>query len=112
MSRTFELPEVGQIVEILRGRDRGAFAVVIGHEVDRYVLIADGDKRKTENPKKKNVLHLRKMQQASQDVADAVAREGRVTNAKLRYAMRQFELLHGEKTDEGSQEGGLPYGEG
>lgn len=51
-------PERGEIVESVQGRDKGNFYVVC--EVrNGCVLVADGVKRKLENPKKKNVKHLR-----------------------------------------------------
>ena len=37
-----EVPQVGRIVEVVQGRDRGLIVVVVGYVPDRYVLIADG----------------------------------------------------------------------
>lgn len=55
---------------------------------DRFVLVADGDLRKAQRPKKKNVRHL----QAEGGVAESVARkvqEGRpVTDQELREALQ------------------------
>ena len=48
----------GQIVKILKGRDAGQYAVIVSIEDSRFVWIADGDKRKFDGAKKKNVLHL------------------------------------------------------
>ena len=52
------MPQLGQIVKVLRGKDAGQYAVVIGIVDERFVWIADGDKRQFDQPKKKNVLHL------------------------------------------------------
>lgn len=46
-------PRLGQFVKVLRGRDAGKLAVIIGIEESRYVNIADGDKRKFDQPKRK-----------------------------------------------------------
>ena len=51
-------PQLGQIVKVLRGRDQGKFAIIVGIVDSRFVLIADGDKRKFDQPKKKNLIHL------------------------------------------------------
>jgi ribosomal protein L14E/L6E/L27E len=47
----------GSIVRAKAGRDKGGFFVVIGVQ-GGYALIADGKRRRLEQPKKKNLLHL------------------------------------------------------
>ncbi|MDR1754346.1 MAG: KOW domain-containing RNA-binding protein [Eubacterium sp.] len=49
----------GTIVKSVSGRDSGSFYAVIKFE-DGFAYIADGRRRKAENPKKKNVRHLQK----------------------------------------------------
>lgn len=80
----------GRIVKVLRGRDAGKHAVVIGLQDDRFVLIADGDKRKFDGPKKKNILHLEITDAFSSEVADSIQETGRVTNGKIRYALSRY----------------------
>ncbi|WP_067934858.1 KOW domain-containing RNA-binding protein [Alicyclobacillus kakegawensis] len=105
-----ELPEIGRIVEVAKGRDSGLFAIVIGHVGDRFVLISDGRMRKADKPKKKNVLHLRRTPYVAEEVRTAMLNQGRVTNAQLRHALRVAlpELL----TMHGDEEGGAADGEG
>lgn len=83
-------PQLGQIVKILRGRENGKYAVIIGVVDQRFLLIADGDKRKFDQPKKKNFLHLEFQDAVSREVADSLKETGRVTNGKLRYAIGKF----------------------
>ncbi|GIP36281.1 KOW domain-containing RNA-binding protein [Paenibacillus sp. J2TS4] len=83
-------PRLGQIVTILKGRDSGKFGVIIKIVDDRFVLIADGDKRKFDQPKKKNLLHLQLQDAISNEVVDSLSETGRVTNGKLRYALNKF----------------------
>lgn len=84
-------PCIGQIVQILRGRDESKYAIVISQlQDDKFVLVADGDKRKFDRPKKKNVLHLKFVDYVSQEVRKSILDTGRVTNSKLRYAMNKF----------------------
>lgn len=90
-------PRLGQIVRVLRGREAGTYAIIVGVEEPRFVLLADGDKRKFDRPKKKNIRHIQPTHYIAQEVADALAETGRVTNAKLRYALNQYLLHHGEE---------------
>jgi len=79
--------QIGQLVRILRGRGLEQYAVIVGIEDARFVWIADGDKRKFDQPKKKNVLHLELLDEVSREVADSLNETGRVTNGKLRHAV-------------------------
>ncbi len=81
---------LGQIVHILRGREAGKVAIVIGYSGPGFVLLADGDKRTADRPKKKNIKHIQPTNQVADEVARSLAETGRVTNAKLRYALNQY----------------------
>lgn len=81
------MPNIGQIVRVNRGRDSGKYAVIIGVVDQRYVWIADGCKRKFDEPKKKNIIHLDFLPAISTVVADSLRETGRVTNGKLRFAL-------------------------
>ena len=83
-------PQLGQIVRILRGRDLNKYAVIIAIVDQRFLWIADGDKRKFDQPKKKNLLHLQLQDAISQEVVNSLLETGRVTNGKLRYALNKF----------------------
>lgn len=64
------------------GRDKGRFFAVI--EVNgEYAVIADGDLRKLENPKKKNLRHL----SATKTVLDEEALR---SNKQLRTALSEL----------------------
>lgn len=80
----------GQIVRIKQGRDAGQYAVVIAIVDDRFVLLADGEKRKTNRPKKKNLHHIETMDYVSPEVQNSLLETGRVTNGKLRFAITNF----------------------
>jgi len=49
---------LGKVVYSKSGRDRGRMFVVVEVVNENFVLIADGDLRKIENPKVKNIKHL------------------------------------------------------
>ncbi|AVV56363.1 KOW domain protein [Paenibacillus vortex V453] len=82
--------QTGQIVKILKGRDAGQYAVIVSIEDSRFVWIADGDKRKFDGAKKKNVLHLEPLSIISSEVVNSLQESGRVTNGKLRFALSRF----------------------
>ncbi|WP_159887881.1 KOW domain-containing RNA-binding protein [Paenibacillus puerhi] len=84
-----KVPQLGQIVRVIRGRDSEKLAVIIGVVDQRYVQIADGSKRKFDDPKKKSLLHLQLLPAISPEVADSIRETGRVTNAKLRHVLTQ-----------------------
>ncbi|MBW7477502.1 KOW domain-containing RNA-binding protein [Paenibacillus oenotherae] len=90
------MPEIGRIVKVVRGKDEGGYAVIIGIVDERFVLIADGDKRRFDQPKKKNVLHLLMQPVVSHEVTDSMRESGRVTNAKLRFVIQKFAQVKGE----------------
>lgn len=48
---------IGQVVRSKCGRDAGRYFVVVGKE-NEFVFLADGDMRKVEAPKKKNIKHI------------------------------------------------------
>ena len=49
---------LGKVVYSKNGRDKGTMFVVVGVVNERLVLLADGDLRKIENPKIKNIKHV------------------------------------------------------
>jgi large subunit ribosomal protein L14e len=83
--------EPGDIVRSRRGRDEGQLVVVIALVEERFALVADGDKRRFDRPKRKNVLHLEPIGTRSEEVANNLRDTGRVTNAKLRHAIGEIE---------------------
>ncbi|GGM34740.1 hypothetical protein GCM10011351_20980 [Paraliobacillus quinghaiensis] len=90
MNDTESRPEIGQIVQIIQGREAGQYAIVINIVDDRFVLLADGEKRKYDRPKKKNLQHVRSLNFISPEVQNSLLETGRVTNGKLRFAISKF----------------------
>ena len=50
--------ELGQIVYSIKGRDAGNYFLVVGIK-DKYVYICNGKLRSVDNPKKKNICHVK-----------------------------------------------------
>ncbi|WAA09411.1 KOW domain-containing RNA-binding protein [Fervidibacillus albus] len=85
---------IGRVVRIKKGRDAGQFALIINHLNERFVLLADGVKRKFDRPKKKNINHIELLEYVSPEVRNSIIETGRVTNNKLRHALRKFQDEH------------------
>lgn len=89
-SHQWHVPQIGQFVKVLRGRDTAKYSIIITIIDHRFVMIADGDKRKFDQPKKKNVAHLELLPGASTEVIESIRETGRVSNGKLRFALGRF----------------------
>ncbi|MDO4739909.1 MAG: KOW domain-containing RNA-binding protein [Eubacteriales bacterium] len=83
---------VGSVVRSRAGRDAGDLFLVVGILDQEYVLLANGELRKAEKPKKKKLKHLsatgRKIEQAEE-----AARQGSLTNAQIRSWLSNEEEL-------------------
>ncbi|MGM8216164.1 KOW motif-containing protein [Bacillaceae bacterium W0354] len=83
-------PRIGQVVRILRGREKDQFAIIIDTIDDKHVFLADGDKRKFDRPKRKNIHHVELLDYIAPEVEKSMKETGRVTNGKLRFAITKF----------------------
>lgn len=81
----------GDVVRSRRGKDEGQLLVVLAIVDERFALVADGDKRRFDRPKRKNLLHLQPLGYRSEEVSGSLRETGRVTNAKLRFAIGSAE---------------------
>ncbi len=90
MTEENSVPQLGQIVRITKGREQNQYAVIIEIIDDRFVLLADGDKRKYDRPKKKNVNHIEKTAHISSEVKKSLLETDRVSNGKLRFAIAKY----------------------
>ncbi|MGJ9384531.1 RNA-binding protein [Salipaludibacillus neizhouensis] len=84
------IPQVGELVRILNGRDKEQFACIIEILDERFIRIADGDKRKVDRAKRKNLQHVERMNIVVPEVKNSIVETGRVTNAKLRFAISTY----------------------
>ncbi|KUP04642.1 KOW domain-containing protein [Bacillus coahuilensis m2-6] len=105
MNESDSTPYIGQIVLIKKGRDAGQLAIVVDRLDDKFFLLADGEKRKFDRPKKKNAQHLHFYDYISPEVQSSILETGRVTNGKIRFSIRKFvnevldELKKGDELD-------------
>ncbi|MCL6450381.1 MAG: KOW domain-containing RNA-binding protein [Acetobacteraceae bacterium] len=78
---------VGQVVKSLAGRDRDRYFLVLSVVDERHVLVTDGDLRRVDRPKRKNVRHLEPAPQVAEAVAAALARGEKVQDSEVRSAL-------------------------
>ncbi|MFD2925213.1 KOW domain-containing RNA-binding protein [Halobacillus naozhouensis] len=97
MNESESSPRIGQVVRIVQGREAGQYAVIINILDGRFLLLADGEKRKYDRPKKKNLQHVELMDFISPEVQNSLLETGRVTNGKLRFAVSKY--VNEEVTD-------------
>jgi ribosomal protein L14E/L6E/L27E len=81
---------LGTVVLSKAGRDAGRYFVVVGRVDAQYVLIADGDLRKLQNPKKKKLKHLDVKPVALPAVREKLTRGSGLWDAEIR---RDLEAL-------------------
>jgi len=77
----------GQLVESVAGRDKGREMVVLKVLDDGSVFVADGDLRRVERPKKKNVKHVKPRRTILEEISRQLMAGARVTNAQVREAI-------------------------
>ncbi|WP_327063141.1 RNA-binding protein [Jeotgalibacillus soli] len=73
-----------------KGRDTGVSAVVIHRLDEKFVLVEDGERRKFDRPKKKNIQHSTSCDYVSSEVQNSISETGRATYARLRHAVNTF----------------------
>ncbi|NGP45863.1 RNA-binding protein [Bacillaceae bacterium SIJ1] len=97
-----DLPQLGQYVRIRQGRDAGSIALIVAFENERFILLADGHKRPSDAPKKKNINHVEILSAVSPEVQRSLKETGRVTNGKLRHAIATLDQAIQKRVEEGS----------
>ncbi|QCX33859.1 RNA-binding protein [Caloramator sp. E03] len=84
---------LGQIVHSKAGRDKGKYFVVVGIVDSNYVLIADGDLRKINNPKKKKLMHLVCHDKFAEDIREKLLEGKRINDADIRKSLQSMGLF-------------------
>jgi len=82
--------QLGQVVRSKAGRDKGRVFVVVGRVDEQHVLIADGDLRKIEKPKKKKYKHLQRYNEVLNEVREKLKRGESLTNEEIRRLLEPY----------------------
>ena len=84
-------PACGVIVASKAGRDAGRSFVILKVVDDQYVLIADGELRKVQNPKRKQLRHLSIRPYVAQEIRQCLEQQKLLTDSDVRKALAAFE---------------------
>lgn len=84
---------LGQIVHSRAGRDKGRYFIVVGLIDDNYVLVADGDLRKIQSPKKKKIKHLVFHDKYAENIVEQLKNNQRITDSDLKKTLQSMGLL-------------------
>ncbi len=83
MKREFKV-ETGRVVRSKAGRDEGKYFVVIALDGDEFALVADGERRGVEKPKRKRLKHLFVTEETISGLQSRLEAGGAVENHELR----------------------------
>ncbi|HAA08685.1 MAG: RNA-binding protein [Syntrophomonadaceae bacterium] len=81
---------LARVVISKSGRDQGRMFVIVKVVNERFVMIVDGDLRKIENPKLKNIRHLQMTNFKAEDVAVYLARGELPANHVIKRNLKQI----------------------
>ena len=79
----------GLIVRSKAGRDKCGWFVILELDND-YALIANGDSRKVESPKRKKLKHLQLTGSLSEHISNKLSSGIDVTNSEVRTALAEY----------------------
>ena len=80
----------GTIVYSVAGRDRGRFYLVIEVVDDKYIKIADGELRRIDKPKLKQIKHVRTDGASIPKLAEKLKEGSKIFDAELRSSLRSL----------------------
>jgi len=81
---------IGRYAWSKSGRDKDRLFIIIGIYDDQHVLIADGEYRRVENPKKKKLKHLNITNRTAEDIRTLVTMKKKLLNADLQKAISNY----------------------
>lgn len=77
------------IVKSTAGRDEGDLFFVLDIQ-EEFLLLADGKRRRVENPKRKKRKHVTLVGESHSVVAEKIRSSEKITNSELRKALAAF----------------------
>lgn len=85
-----DVVQIGHLVCSAKGRDKGRFYLVVGCDDPARICLADGERRKVENPKYKNIKHLDIREAIAGEIKIKAANGRRINNADIRKELKSF----------------------
>lgn len=75
--------QLGQFVRSVAGRDKGKYYLIYDVLNEAFVRIIDGEKKRINNPKKKNIKHLEFFPQKADDIAEMIRKGETVSEQEV-----------------------------
>lgn len=82
--------KIGQLVKSRAGRDKDKLYLILKWDHE-YVYVVDGNIRRLQNPKKKNVQHLWYSEKVASTIKTKLEEGLKLTNADIREALQDLE---------------------
>ncbi len=79
----------GEIVVSTAGRDKGKYYIVTKVKSD-YLLLADGAKKRLDNPKRKNLKHVKSTGTVIDELSIWLKEKKRLKNEDVQVAIREY----------------------
>jgi len=89
-SGNWDALRIGHLVVSTKGRDKGSYYLVVGIVNQSRVRVANGEGRKVENPKIKNIKHLNIFEVIAGEVSHKAENGKRITNADIRKELKSL----------------------
>lgn len=83
-------PAVGGICQSIRGRDKDRFYIITKINADGTVFVVDGNFKKLETPKKKNVKHLRLLPEKAESIGLKLLESKQVYDSEVYSALKSY----------------------
>lgn len=81
--------QIGSLVKSKNGRDKDKCYIVVRLVDNRIVLLVDGITRKLQNPKKKNIKHLKEMTLIT-NIKEKIENEKQVFDKEINKAINTY----------------------
>lgn len=88
---------LGQIVHSKAGRDKNKYFIIVGIIDEDYVLVADGQLRKIESPKKKKIKHLVFHKENSDNIINMLNSGEKITNVDLKKSLQSMDFRNNKE---------------
>ncbi len=83
--------QLGELVLSTAGRDSGRYFIIVEIVDDKFVKISDGDLRTIEDPKLKNIKHIKKTGEVEKELGKWLKEDRRVRNEDLKQFIKEYE---------------------
>ena len=79
---------IGKVVLSKAGRDKNHLYTVIGIINSEYILLANGDTKTLDKPKKKKVKHLSFLSEVNDEIKSAIVNKDKSTDLKIKSFLK------------------------